>query len=156
MPPASGAQVKWTPDIQQWMRQLKEASDDRLDLEVRKVWRESAERVRGRARGRAQGARPPASDKPNNGPQHWQDLVNSIKSGATGKSPFVSVGSSRVPWALGFEYGSAQHRQFPPWLGNGPTAGRFFWPQIREDRPQVVKEATDALEEAFGKAFPKG
>lgn len=146
--------VRWEPDIRAWMRELKEASDERLDLEVRKVWRKSAERVRDKSRGRAQNARPPASQRANNGPQHWGDLVSSIKSGATGTTPWVSIGSDRVPWALGHEFGSNQFRQFPAWTGKG--GGTFFWPTVEEDRPQIVKEGERALEDAFSKAFPRG
>ena len=157
MPPKGAPNIEWTPDIQKWMRELKEAGDERLDLEVRKRWRESAADARGRIRGAAQGAHPQTDNtRPSSAGTHWGDLVNSIKSGADGKTPFVSIGSKRVPWALGFEFGSNTYRQFPPWKGSGADAGYFFWPTFVGMRPEIVRDTEKALEDAFDKAFPKG
>ena len=153
----SEAKVSFTPDIQGWMRELRQ-SPERLDLGVRKVWREAAANVRDRARSRAMGSRPATQKtpkRPSSAGTHWKDLVNSIRSGATGSSPHVAIGADRVPWALGFEFGSYRYRQFGAWTGRGMSAGRFFWPTFRAEQPRVAREAIDALVEAYRRAYPE-
>lgn len=146
--------VRIDPPVAEWMKLLK-ATPDRADKAVRKRFRDIAAEVRDEARGRASGSHPVAlHPRVRTGGQHWKALVNSITSGATSNSPHVSIGSGNVPWALGFEFGSNRYPQFPPWKGNGPDAGYFFWPTVRDARDNVGDEMVKAIEEAMAEAFP--
>lgn len=142
------------PGLRELIAELRR-SPERLDKKFRADFRRIAADVRDRARSAAASSRPMGPTRPRtNQPQHWRDLVNSIRSGAQSDSPTVSVGRPSVPWALGFEFGSVQHRQFPPWRGAGPGAGYFFWPQVREAREEIAKRALEAIEDALKPAFP--
>jgi hypothetical protein len=158
---ADGRTVRLDPPISAYMAILRQ-SPERLDLQVRKVFRELAADVRTEARSRASGSHPVAQfprNRPRRGTQHWKDLVNSIKSGASSTSPTVSIGSDRVPWALGFEFGSLRgpkKRQFPPWRGRGDSAGYFFYPAVRAAEDRIWPEMERAVDEAFAAAFPEG
>jgi hypothetical protein len=152
--------VNIEPPVEDFIRALRQ-SPDRLDKQVRKAFRESSKRVRDDARKRARGIRHLGQGPADGAParlraqlaQHWSDLITSITSGATSDAPYAAVGSTRVPWALGWEFGS-RHRQFPPWRGAGRDAGYFFWPAIREAAPRVEREMVDAINDAFREAFP--
>lgn len=142
------------PGLRELIAELRK-SPERLDKKFRAEFRKIAADVRDRARSSAASSRPVGPSRPRtNQPQHWRDLVNSIRSGAQSDSPTVSIGRSSVPWALGFEFGSAVHRQFPPWRGNGGDAGYFFWPEIRAAREEIAKRALEAIEDALRPAFP--
>jgi hypothetical protein len=47
----------------------------------------------------------------------------------------------------GAEFGSAQHKQFQPWGGNGTSAGYFLWPSIRMD--DILERWAEATEDAM-------
>jgi hypothetical protein len=62
-----------------------------------------------------------------------------------------------VPWALGFEVGGGQKqttRQFPPWRGNGESAGYFLWPAVRSHREDVLESVDQALTEVLKTSYP--
>jgi hypothetical protein len=143
--------------IDDFVRELR-GSPERLDKELRKEFRTIAAEVRDQARGAASARRPASSGiVRRTQPQHWQDLVMSIRSGADSDSPYVSVGSG-VPWALGHEFGSLQgpgRRQFPPWRGNKGGAGYFLWPTIRAARASIQAKALAAIDRAMHPAFPE-
>lgn len=166
MPDAPGTRnVRIEPSIREYMKILK-ASPERLDLAVRKRFREAAAEIRDDARGAARANRPDPSKvrsitterRPKvAGRQHWDQLVNSITSGSQSDRPTVSIGSERVPWALGFEFGSlgGPHKnQFPAWLGNGLDAGHFFYPAVRRNTDAMIAKMVDIMNEAFAEAFP--
>lgn len=129
---------------------------ERLDKGVRSRFREIAADVRDKARAAAAGQHP-AGGLPRNSPQHWEDLVKSIKSGAESSTPTVSIGSGTVPWALGFEFGSKGGpgtSQFPPWRGNQSGAGYFFWPTIRKEHERAVEASLEIINDALKEAYP--
>jgi len=106
----TGADIKIEPPLDVWMRLLRE-SPERVDKEVRKRFRDIARDVRDDARSAARAGHPVARfPRTRRGGQRWSDLVNSIRSGATSTTPYVAIGSARVPWALGFEFGSLGDR----------------------------------------------
>lgn len=147
--------------LREFLAQLRKAPE-RTDLEIRKRFRVIANRVRDLQRTAAEGAHPKggAAGTASRGSrggrvQHWRDLVNSIRSGTQSDSPYVAIGSDRVPWALGFEFGSLQYRQFPPWRGNGRDAGHFFWPTLRDETARIVDEMGEAVDAALSEAYPE-
>ncbi len=141
-------------------------SPERLDKEVRRRFRLIATGVRQVARNLAAMQHPVpkfprarATQK-----QHWKDLLVSIRSGAESDTPFVLVGSDKVPWALGFEFGGSPNQpgfgagrstaQFPAWRGNDSNAGYFLWPTVREREPEVQEQMLNAIEETLAAAYP--
>src|SRR5690348_883428 len=62
-------------------------------------------------------------------------VINSIRAAKAARSATVSLGSNKVSWAAGWEFGSLKYKQFPYWRGNGEDAGYFMWPAIRAKRP---------------------
>lgn len=144
--------------LREWVKELRQAPE-RLDKPMRAQFREIAAEVRTKARAAAQEHHPPAG--PNTGrphKQHWSALVSSITSGADSDTPWLKLGSERVPWALGFEFGSRKNRypQFPVWRGFGRQAGYFFWPAIRAEEPDMKDRMLKAVDETFALAYPDG
>lgn len=128
------------------------ATPERVDLVIRKGFREIAARVRDQARGVAQGRHPPSgAARRGASKQHWSDLVNSIRSGSTSNSPHVSIGSDRVPWALGHEWGSLRFRQFPPVT----TEGYILWSTAKGQTEQIMRDMEQAIGEALEEAYPE-
>lgn len=151
--------VKLEPPAEEFMKLLR-ASPERLDLVVRKRFRELSASVRGDARAAAEAAHPTphGERKKHEGGQHWRDLVASIRSGSTSASPYIAIGTANVPWALGFEFGGGKRprtRQFPPWRGKGDSAGYFFWPTVRAAADRVGDGMVTAIDEALREAFPE-
>ncbi len=140
-------------------------SPERLDKEIRRRFRLIAADVRAGARNLASMQHPVpkfprtrATQK-----QHWSDLLTSIQSGADSDTPWVAVGSDKVPWALGFEFGGGLpagrgrrggRAQFPPWRGNDSDAGYFLWPTVRDRQDDVVEQMLNAIEETLAGAYP--
>lgn len=66
--------------------------------------------------------------------------------------------------ALGAEFGSAQNvrrrvnhfgnytgwNQFEGWKGNGPEAGYFLWPAIRDKSDEIMQAYADEIADLFG------
>lgn len=67
----------------------------------------------------------------------------------------VSFGGSAYPMAGGAEFGSIRYKQFKPWRGNGPDAGYFVYPAIRQDADRIVTEFTQAVNKVIEKRFPQ-
>lgn len=153
-------EVAITPPVRQQLALLR-LVPGRLDLQVRKQFRELAATVRSEARANAAAARPQRRSlrsTPSRGTGSWRDLVNSIRSGSSDRGPTVSVGSEKAPWVLGFEFGSLRgprKRQFPAWSGNGDAAGYFFYPAVRAGQERILAGMDAALDEAARQAFPE-
>lgn len=142
-------------DLGGFMRQLR-ASPERLDLQIRARYREIAGEVRDEARGVAESRRPgggASTGRVRAGPQqHWKDLVNSVRSGSTSRAPHVAIGTARVPWAVGHEWGSkGRYRQFPP----ATQAGYILWSTAKRREGQIVDRMGDAVGEVLGEAYPE-
>lgn len=59
----------------------------------------------------------------------------------------VAFGGAAYPFAGGAEFGSQRFHQFDSWTGNGPSAGYFLYPAIRQDAERIVTEFTQSLDE---------
>jgi len=132
--------------LRELQRELK-TSPDRLDKDLRKGMRAIAKEIADTARQRA-GSR--------SYPRPGHAVVRSIQASSTGVNSRVSIGGANVPWALGHEFGSLVHRQFPAWRGNKSDAGYFLWPTIREAREETIPAmVTSLLNEILAKAYPE-
>lgn len=71
--------------------------------------------------------------------------------------PTVYLGSPKYPYILGQEWGSKQHRQFPPWIpspyGQG-AVGRFFWPAVLDGGERLYDTILEAVDQANDLHFP--
>lgn len=73
------------------------------------------------------------------------------------RSAGVSFGGARAPWGAGAEFGGRGRpttQQFQPWLGNGPGAGYFVYPTIRDDAELIEQHYTKAVDDLIRRAFP--
>jgi hypothetical protein len=144
-------EARFEPPIREWMAKLRQ-TPDRVDLQVRKRFREISAGVRDDARSRASGGPPPSRiGRPRGGGSwHWKQLVSAIRSGSTSSSPHVSAGNAKVPGALGFEWGSDRIPRFPP----RQREGYYVWPSWMANRKSALKEIGEALREGMRIAFP--
>lgn len=91
----------------------------------------------------------------------------SIKLVGGARSAGVGFGGVAYPWAGGAEFGAGQniirtrksgtylgYNQFEPWKGNGPTAGYFIYPAIREKNDEIVRTYEEGLEGILKQLFP--
>ena len=137
--------------LSELIRDLRKAPE-RLDKQIRAGFREVAKGVREEARDAAALVRPrsaPPAGRARARRQHWDALIKSITSGADADTPWVRVGSSSVPWAMSFEYGSRRYREFP-WRGNSTGAGYFLWPSVRANEGEIKAAMLAAVDEALG------
>lgn len=70
--------------------------------------------------------------------------AGTIRALASGTRAQVAVGSGSVPWAIGHEFGSNLHHQFPPHLGR---TGYAVYPTIRAMRAQITDMYGDMIDE---------
>lgn len=82
--------------------------------------------------------------------QHWADMVRTVKSLADTTSARVALGSNRVAWALGENFGSLKYHQFPP--VEAPDHG--LYKAIESERPKVVDFFGDSITRLTSRAFP--
>ena len=78
----------------------------------------------------------------------------SLKASAGTTSAGVALGGNSAPWAAGAEFGGGRRpttKQFRPWRGNGPDAGYFLYPTIRENAEQIEGQYREALDELIAR-----
>jgi hypothetical protein len=148
MPDAPGTRLYELENAQELKRLMASLrkSPERLDLAIRKGYREMAKVVRDEARDKAEARRPakPATGRVrNNQPQHWRDLVRTITSGSLSITPTVSIGSEKVPWVLGHEWGSLTFKQFPAWSNQ---ESYILWSTAKAREEWILKQIGDTLE----------
>jgi hypothetical protein len=127
--------------LDQYRRGLRRAGPE-YPKRLAKVNKEAGERV-------ARGAQ---SRYRNRYEQHSGRGVASIRSLAQQAGAKVRIGSARVPYMLGQEFGSNRYRQFAPHVGR---AGRFLFPTIREEMPKLVDEYLEELDDIAREAYPR-
>ena len=83
----------------------------------------------------------------------------SIRAGAGIDRASITIGSARAPYMIGQEFGSDRYSQFRPWTGKGErgkgSRGRFLYPTLRSELPDLTGELMDALMDVAGRAFPE-
>lgn len=73
-------------------------------------------------------------------------VPNSIRALAQQRKGVIRMGVARVPYAGGQEFGSNRFKQFAPYT-NG--RGRFLYPALREEIPQLRERYTDIIFQAM-------
>jgi hypothetical protein len=126
--------------LRELSRALK-ALDATLPRELRAANKAAAEVVASRARARALGLGSVAAK-----------TAPSINASAGAQSAGVGFGGPAYPFGGGAEFGSLRYRQFQPWTGNGPDAGYFVYPTIRDDDAEWFGEYEEAIEGLLRKA----
>lgn len=80
-----------------------------------------------------------------------------LKPFATTRAAGAQLGSSRVPYAAGAEWGSTgrnpRGRQFP--ARSGVSQGFVLYPVVREKEPEIIEAYVDVLGDTLSEAFPE-
>jgi hypothetical protein len=91
----------------------------------------------------------------------------SLRATRTQNYAAVRLGSARVPYALGAEFGAIKRtrkgkiaRGFRPWRGNqfsgwGGGPGYFLHPTIREKGPELINDYMTHIDRIMSEAFPQ-
>lgn len=77
-----------------------------------------------------------------------------LKASAGATSAGVAVGGPSAPWGPGAEFGGGARpttQQFKPWRGNGPDAGYFLYPTIRDNAEQIEAQYREALDDLIAR-----
>ena len=90
------------------------------------------------------------ASKPRPDRQHTADAVRTIKALADTTSARVSLGSTRVAWALGLNFGSLRYKQFPP----VEHPDHALYEAIESERPKVLASFGDSIDRLAHQAFP--
>src|SRR5262245_1925341 len=99
--------------LKEFRRDLKRV-DSASGPAIRQANKTVAEVVAGQARGNAQSQPRQLAARPRPSRQHWGDYVASFRALASQTRAQVALGSTRLPWALGQNFGSpGRYRQFP-------------------------------------------
>ena len=88
-----------------------------------------------------------------------------VRAGASRSGATIAFGRpggfpGQSGWVVpfGLEFGSNRRKQFFPWTGRGPrgmgSAGRIFYPTLREEIPDMVDDLGDRILEISARAFP--
>lgn len=135
---AGGLEIKGLAEFQKALREVNPILAKKLDDELTVI----AEKVAVGARGRV----PSVSGR----------ARGSIVAGAGSGGPFVKGGGSRAPYYGWLDFGTRtprrhQSRRLGPWkrTGKGPIEGRYIFPQIDQDRDEIIKAASDAFAKAW-------
>lgn len=85
--------------------------------------------------------------------------IDQVRARATQTTASIAIGGARYPHMLGQEFGSNRYKQFAPWTGSAPggrgSAGRFLFPTIREETPQLLDEYGEVMSSVAAGAFPQ-
>lgn len=109
--------------------------------ELTKANKEAANIVTGRAKARAFSLGGVAAH-----------VAPGIRASAGQTSAGVAFGGPAYPMAGGAEFGSIKYKQFAPWRGNGPDAGYFVYPTIRDDAGEWIEPYEESIRDAIKRA----
>jgi hypothetical protein len=129
--------------LAQLRKELKRLDDKGLSDELKDANYDVASHVVTLAKARATGVSKQAAR-----------AAESLRASRTAARAQVLLGSGRIRFAFGAEFGSSRFKQFPAWRGNGTDAGYFLYPTIRDEIPEIVETYGDAIERITAKAFP--
>lgn len=138
----SGAGVK-VDGLDELRKELRKLDDKGLTDELKAANFDVANYVVQMAKARAQGVSAQAAR-----------AAESLKASKTAARAQVLLGSGRIRFAFGAEFGSFRYKQFPGWRGSGADAGYFLYPTIRDEVPQIIETYGDAIDRIAAKAFP--
>jgi hypothetical protein len=101
--------------------------------------------------------------RPGQKPVHvGQAVIDSLRAVKSVRGAYIALGSNKVPWAAGYEFGSLGGKtakgghtsQFAPWKGNKQGAGYFVWPAITAKREEIRTRYLELLSKLTAEAFP--
>jgi hypothetical protein len=134
------------PGLKEFARELRKAGDG-LDKELGKAFQQIAKMV-------AEGATSKAQSLGGVAAKAASEALKTSKSSA---QVAIKLATSSIPYAMGAEFGGGRRattQQFQPWKGNGPEAGYFVYPTIRDMQPQIIEAYQAAVGKVTEKAFP--
>lgn len=101
-----------------------------------------------------------AADARRRVPSRSGKAAGSIRSGVSGANAYVAGGKKSVRYYGWLDFGSrnpqrGNPRSAGPWKksGTGPKGGRFIYPAIDQNRPEIHRRAVAAMEQAKDNAF---
>lgn len=136
--PRAGAVTISVQGLDELRRDLKQAGNKVEQRKLRTKLKRAAEIVADDARGRV--------------PVVSGDARSTLKAGATAGSAFVVGGKADSPYYGWLDFGSrTPNQQVGPWRnsGAGPHGGRFIYPAIKANSDELIKQVTDAVDEAL-------
>lgn len=87
--------------------------------------------------------------------------VSSLRASGQQRYAIVRIGSARIPFGWGAEFGAKRYTQFEPWRGNqwqdggfGGGVGYAIHPAIRSEQGAIIDAYGDGIEELSRQAFP--
>lgn len=87
---------------------------------------------------------------------------DSIRAGVSGNNAYVAGGKKAVPYYGWLDFGSrtpkrGNPRSRGPWAksGKGPKGGRFIYPTIERNRPEILRKAQKAFDKAADNALKR-
>lgn len=142
--------------LAQFSRALAQIGADGLRSEVKQANYDVADKLTNAAKSKAAGLN-----------RQQRQAALSLRATRTQNYAAVRLGSARVPYALGAEFGAVKRthtgkiaRGFRPWRGNqfsgwsgGP--GYFLHPTIREKAPELINEYMNRIDHIMTEAFPE-
>lgn len=79
-------------------------------------------------------------------PKWGHEAIGTIRALATQTRAQVALGSAKVTWAAGHEFGSIKYKQFPPSIGY-KAGGYALYAAIDQEQEQLVGVYGDLLQE---------
>jgi hypothetical protein len=142
--PNAGIQI---PGLAQFRRDLK-SIDEGLTKELRDELLKIGKEIAGEAQALV--------------PQRSGFAAGSIKAGVSGNNAYVAGGKKSVPYYGWLDFGSrapvrGNPRSVGPWAksGRGPKRGRFIYPTIERNKPEIERKAQAAFDKAAEDALKK-
>lgn len=135
---ANGLEIKGLAEFQKSLKELNPELAKTLETELTAVAETIAVGVRRRV------------------PAETGHARASVVAGSEAAGPFVSEGGPKAPYAGWLDFGTrsprrGRSRSTGPWArtGKGPADGRYIYPQIAQDRDEIIKGATAAFDKAW-------
>jgi hypothetical protein len=139
---SQSVRIEGLADFRRELKALSEA----LPGELRDLNKEIADKVAGTARSSFQG-------RSGSAPK----VAGTVKSYGQATGAAVAIGGGSTiggQVAMGNEFGSVAHKQFPAWRGNDAGAGYSLYPAIRRGTSDIEDTYGDRLERLARRAFP--
>lgn len=138
-------EVKGLADLRRELRSLEKAYQKALDKEMRNAARPIVADAKRRYR-----AIHPRS-------RGGKGSQRGLRAGSRRGQPTVNIGTVKIPYLQGQEWGSKTYPQFPTWRkspsGKG-AVGRFFWPAVQDGMEEASKHVASAVDRAHRRSFP--
>lgn len=157
----SAIRVEGLSDFRRELRQV----DNALDKEMRAAHRKIASRVQSKARSNASAAggayaRSKTAIRGSSSATFADVGLNRRTSQEFAAATFFGA-LKRTGWYAAAKYAGSEGRQFPEWVGNTWEAARYDQGPyvinytVAEERDDIEEPYLDAMDDLFGRAFPR-